>query len=38
MKDGTGGKFTHSTSGKASIYSTTHLGNPVATLSGFYDA
>lgn len=37
MKTGTGGKFTASSSGKATIFSTTHLGNPVsAAPATFY--
>jgi len=33
------GKWTHTSSGKASIFSTTWLGNPVATTPGtFYAA
>lgn len=38
MKVGSGGKFTHSTSGKASIFSTTYLGNPAATTPATYYA
>jgi len=32
------GSWTHSTSGKASIYTTSHIGNPKAVLSTFYNA
>jgi len=38
MKVGSGGKFTHSTSGKASIFSTEYLGNPAATTPATYYA